>query len=132
MDKFKIAVNFCNTDTVTLYTEKDFLDMVVQAHNEFSLKPIKEITVEDAIKYLKELNNNVFFIENADVQTEDIVKVTCYGRTETMTRADAIAKYHECIFCSEGAERDRYVEIYGQLLNGDKHATDEPYRVVRY
>ena len=60
------------------------------------------------------------------LKDEDIVQVTCYGSTETMTRAKAIAKYYECIFCSEGAERDRYVEIYGQLLDGVKHATDEP------
>ena len=82
-----------------------------------------------------------FNIETADGQLvfdvsklkdEDIVKVTCYGRTEELPRAKAIAKYHDCIFCSEGAEQSRYIEIYGQLLNGDKHATDEPYKVIRF
>ena len=83
-------------------------------------------------KFHIETTDGQLIFDTNKLKDEDIVQVTCYGRTETMTRAEAIAKYHRCMFGSEGAERDRYVEIYGQLLNGDKHATDEPYRVIRY
>ena len=55
----------------------------------------------------------------------DLVVVTCYGKSETMERSAAMAKYYEGIFGSEGSERDRYVNIYFQLARGMKEATDQ-------
>ena len=56
---------------------------------------------------------------------KDLVKVTCYGTTETMERKKAIDFYLKCMYNSEGAERDRYVNIYLKLLQGDKVVDDE-------
>lgn len=55
----------------------------------------------------------------------DVVVVTCYGRQEVLERRDALAKYKEGILCCEGAERDRYVNIYFQLMDGAREASDE-------
>ena len=54
----------------------------------------------------------------------DIVEVTCYGITERMSRGMAVRKYMDCIMHSEGAERDRYIEIYFQLCEGKKVCSD--------
>lgn len=54
----------------------------------------------------------------------DLVKVTCYGRTETLTRNEALNKYSEGILCSEGSERERYANIVAGLLNGLKEVDD--------
>lgn len=58
---------------------------------------------------------------------QDIVEVTCYGITERMSRGMAVRKYLDCIMNSEGAERDRYIEIYLQLSNGQKVCSDMYY-----
>ena len=50
--------------------------------------------------------------------------VTCYEQQEVMERGLAIEKYLDCIMHSEGAERDRYVNIYFQLTRGAKEAWD--------
>lgn len=55
----------------------------------------------------------------------DKVKITCYGKTEEMEREDALSKYLDCMAHSEGAERDRYVNIYLQLIAGEKECNDE-------
>ena len=54
----------------------------------------------------------------------DLVVVTCYNQQEVMERGLAVKKYLDCIMHSEGAERDRYVNIYFQLTNGAKEARD--------
>jgi len=46
------------------------------------------------------------------------VTVTCYGKKETMTRKEALDKYYEGMMCCEGSERDRYVTVYCQLMEG--------------
>ena len=51
---------------------------------------------------------------------KDIVKITCYGTTKEYERKDAITKFLECMCCSEGAERERYTNIYLKLLAGFK------------
>ena len=56
---------------------------------------------------------------------KDLVLVTCYGQTKEWEREEAMDFYEEGILCCEGAERDRYVEIYFQLKHGAKVATDE-------
>lgn len=55
----------------------------------------------------------------------DKVKVTCYGKTEELTRSDAIAKYGEAILWSDGSERERYANIVGGLLAGLNEVCDE-------
>lgn len=56
---------------------------------------------------------------------EDLVKVTCYGKTEVMKREDALLKYLECMACSEGSERSRYVDVYLDLITGKTICSDE-------
>lgn len=83
-------------------------------------------------KFHIETTDGQLIFDTNKLKDEDMVKVTCYGRTEELPRAEAIAKYHEYIFCAEGSEQRTYVDIYGQLLDGVKHATDEPYKVIRF
>ena len=54
----------------------------------------------------------------------DIVVVHCYNGTMTMNRKKALDKFLECMMCSEGAERDRYVNIYTALICGDTEVWD--------
>ena len=55
----------------------------------------------------------------------DAVTITCYGTTEVWdNRADAIKFYLEGMTACEGAERDRYTNIYLQLLEGRAVCTD--------
>ena len=56
---------------------------------------------------------------------KDLVKITCYRRTEVMERKDAIAKYLEAMAWSDGSERDRYVNIYLGLISGEKEVSDD-------
>ena len=58
---------------------------------------------------------------------KDMVKVTCYGKTEMMTREDAIKEFFEGMMCCEGSERDRYTNIYCQLMEGLDEVCDEVY-----
>lgn len=55
----------------------------------------------------------------------DSVKVTCYGETKVWdSRAEATAFYLEGMTMCEGAERDRYTNIYLQLLEGCTECED--------
>lgn len=54
----------------------------------------------------------------------DKVKVTCYGQTKIWDRSKAIAFFLEGMRCCEGAERERYTDIYLQLIDGAKEASD--------
>lgn len=54
----------------------------------------------------------------------DIVKVTCYGRTETMARSKALEKYFEGMMMCDGSEKERYTNIYCQLQQGLTNVTD--------
>lgn len=55
----------------------------------------------------------------------DIVKVTCCGKTETMTRKDAIALYTDGVICTEGSEQQRYSKILAELMAGCTECSDE-------
>lgn len=55
----------------------------------------------------------------------DRVIVTCYGQTKIWERSEAIAFFLEGMRYCEGAERDRYTDIYLQLIDGAKEASDE-------
>ena len=51
---------------------------------------------------------------------EDLVSITCYGKTKTYKRKEAINKFLFFLTLCEGAERDRYTNIYVDLLAGEK------------
>lgn len=54
------------------------------------------------------------------------IKITCYRKEEYWDdREKAKAFYLDCMRHSEGAERDRYVNIYIQLCEGQIECTDE-------
>lgn len=55
---------------------------------------------------------------------KDIVKVTCYNQTKEWERSEAIAFFLEGMMSCEGAERERYTDIYIQLLGGYKECSD--------
>jgi len=53
------------------------------------------------------------------------IKVTCYGKTEVYDSREAAEDFYlKCMAGSEGAERDRYVNIYLQLREGKTKCTD--------
>ena len=55
----------------------------------------------------------------------DSVKVTCYGETKIWdSREDAIKHFLEGMTCCEGCERERYTNIYLQLINGFTECVD--------
>ena len=55
-----------------------------------------------------------------------MVKTICYGETREWTdRATAINFFGECACASEGAERERYMNIILALMCGETVATDE-------
>lgn len=58
-------------------------------------------------------------------QLDDIVTITCYNKTEKMKRRDAIKLYADGMACCEGSERDRYTEIYMQLIAGKMECYDD-------
>ena len=51
-------------------------------------------------------------------QLSEKVSIECYGEVETMTREQALDKYRMCIDYSDGCEKERYVNIFLQLLDG--------------
>lgn len=51
--------------------------------------------------------------------------MTCYGKTETMTREEAIDEYYEGMMCCDGSEAERYQTIYCQLMEGLTDVSDE-------
>lgn len=55
----------------------------------------------------------------------DLVKITCYGKTEVMERQKAIKLYTECISASEGSEQERYIRIFEGLKEGLDNVSDE-------
>ena len=57
-------------------------------------------------------------------QMDDKVTITCYGKTRTMTRKDAIQFYMEGMCECDGSERERYTSIYCQLVSGQKVCSD--------
>lgn len=55
---------------------------------------------------------------------EDIVTIHCYNQVEKMTRKEAIAKYLEGMRECEGSERERYTNIYFDLIDGKMECFD--------
>ena len=57
---------------------------------------------------------------------ENVIITHTYGDTKEWTsRADAEKFFLDCMACSEGAERDRYVSIFLQLRSGAMECWDE-------
>ena len=54
----------------------------------------------------------------------DLVTITCYGKTEKMKRRKALDFYLDCMMNSEGSEHDRYSNIYEQLMCGYTECCD--------
>ena len=55
-----------------------------------------------------------------------MIQTTCYGQVEYWkNREDALARFKECMMCSEGAEHMRYFKIWCELDAGWNYATDE-------
>ena len=58
----------------------------------------------------------------------DAVKITCYGETKIWDdRQEAIKEFLEGMACCEGSERDRYTNIYMQLIAGCTECEDTDY-----
>lgn len=58
----------------------------------------------------------------------DAVKITCYGQTKVWDdRQEAIREFLEGMACCEGSERDRYTNIYMQLIAGCTECEDTDY-----
>lgn len=56
---------------------------------------------------------------NNKSEKQDSVIVICYGEREFWgSREEAIKFYYEGMLACEGAERDRYTNIYCQLIEG--------------
>lgn len=55
---------------------------------------------------------------------DDLVTVTCYGKTEMVARSAAIAEYEMAVDCSDGCERERYFIILDGLRRGLTTVTD--------
>lgn len=54
-----------------------------------------------------------------------MITTICYGQVDTWAKKeDAIKYFMEAADCSEGAERDRYMNIILDLLYGEEVATD--------
>lgn len=54
------------------------------------------------------------------------ITIICYGKKEEWdNRDEAIYHFKECVVNSEGAERDRYVNILIGLLEGQVLCSDE-------
>ena len=53
------------------------------------------------------------------------VTIVCYKQEEKMTRKAAMKKYFEGMLYCDGSERERYANIYEQLVMGYTHCTDE-------
>ena len=55
---------------------------------------------------------------------KDLVKITCYGKTKIWERKEAIDFFLDGMMGCEGAEREHYTDIYIQLIDGAKEASD--------
>lgn len=59
---------------------------------------------------------------------KEAIKIICYGQEEIYTdRKKAIQFYRDCADHSEGAERERYVNILFDLMDGKSLCTDGAY-----
>lgn len=65
-------------------------------------------------------------VKNTKATKNEKIICKCYGtEQEFSSRSKAKKFYLECIAWSEGAERDRYVNILLDLEDGKNYCTDE-------
>ena len=58
----------------------------------------------------------------------DAVKITCYGQTKVWDdRQEAIKEFLEGMACCDGSEKERYTNIYLQLIEGCTECEDVQY-----
>ena len=57
-------------------------------------------------------------------QLMEMVTVTCYNKTTMYTRKAALIFFRRGMACSEGAEHERYEQIFLQLLDGETVCND--------
>lgn len=55
---------------------------------------------------------------NKELDPNEDVQITVYGSTHRYTRRKALDFFYECMLMSEGAERERYVNIITELMSG--------------
>lgn len=55
---------------------------------------------------------------------DDVVTIICYNKKERKTRRDAIEEFSEAMAYCEGSERDRYTNIFMQLMAGRMECDD--------
>ena len=55
----------------------------------------------------------------------DMVEVTCYGTTKSYERQQAIREFRIAMQVCEGHEKERYTNIYCELVRGKKVVCDE-------
>ena len=85
--------------------------------------------IDDAGSILVDWDNgsrlNVAYREDK-VRKLDSVRITCYGETEVWDdRKEATEFFLEAMNGSDGSERDRYAQIYAQLVSGKTVCSDE-------
>lgn len=58
-------------------------------------------------------------------EVNEEITTICYGHIDKWeSRAEAIKYFYECALCSEGSEKERYVNIMMGLMTGANPATD--------
>ena len=55
----------------------------------------------------------------------DMVEVTCYGTTKLYERQQAIREFRIAMQVCEDSEKERYTNIYCELVRGKKVVCDE-------
>lgn len=59
------------------------------------------------------------------VKAKEDITTICYGRIDKWdSRVDAVKYFYECASCSDGAEKERYMNIMMDLMAGASLATD--------
>ena len=134
---FLISENFDST----VYTFDDYIEHygyneeLYVCYEEFlSNEYLEEDYIKDLLDdgelfeiYLKDLEekNDVDNDIKNQHNDKDIVTIICYGKTEQLEREKAIEKYYEAMMYCEGSEKERYTNIYMDLMNGLDVCKDE-------
>lgn len=70
-------------------------------------------------------NNAKGKTKRTEVVTKEDITTICYGHIDKWdSRAKAIKYFFNCARSSEGAERERYVNVMMKLMSGASMATD--------
>lgn len=71
------------------------------------------------------------FLKKLESQGECVV--ICYNRAEVwQSRSKAIRFYIECVYASEGCERERYTSVFLDLMNGATVCRDGVTEYIMY